>query len=147
MGISGADRPGFQDPLCPRLALGPCGGVSLGLSYPICTTGIIIILHSVVVGDQTNICFRFGESGSPCTGGHVTLKPAPAQSLHHVLPNLRTALGVCPVAGGRGEVSGECHLLNCARWRAGARCCCEVNQGGHGPSKGVSSECESLESK
>lgn len=77
----------------------------------------------------------------------MTLKPAPAQSLHCVLPNLRTALGVCPVAGGRGEVSGECHLLNCARWRAGARCCCEVNQGGHGPSKGVSSECESLESK
>ena len=75
----------------------------------------------------------------------MTLKTAPAQSLQSVLPNLRTALGVCPVACGRGEVSGECHLLNWARWRARARCCCEVNQRGHGPCKGVSSECNSLE--
>lgn len=76
MGISGADRPGFQDLLCPCLAVGPWigvgGGVSLGLSYPICTMGTIIILHSVVVEDQTNICFRFGKSGSPCIGGHMT---------------------------------------------------------------------------
>lgn len=66
MGTSGADRPRFQDLLPHFSSRARSGqGVSLGLSYPICTMGTIIILHSAVVEDQTNICFRLGKSGSP----------------------------------------------------------------------------------
>ena len=100
MGTPCVDKRGFQALLCPCLAVGPWVSplASLGLSFLICTMGTVTVLHSAIVEDHTNICLSFGEFESPYTGEHVTLKSVPAQSPHSVLPNLRTALGVCPVA-------------------------------------------------